>query len=300
MSLLLKTIRAFPRGRTTDELMVLAGAAFAHDKRIAALAELDQLLAGGQVIKGRDGRWRPAPAPLVSGGPDGAVAAGLEADMDLLMAAPAQITQIPASDTEPEDTAPLDDARIDPQALLRYWRSALRADPRGAISQASDTHGIEWTLICGQGVGDGPVTPDAGQSVTVTVPFAGLPPTFQEALMRREGTENALAIGWPMAVGRQHGAPVFQPVGMVTASWQRQGDALVLSVDADDVLVNPEWVRSAARPSGWSRDALADLFHADTDLGLRTADFIEKLRSAVASQMRGPVTGAALASQINP
>jgi very-short-patch-repair endonuclease/energy-coupling factor transporter ATP-binding protein EcfA2 len=184
---------------------------------------------------------------------------------------------------------------IDPQALLRYWRSALRADPRGAITQVGDKHGIEWSLISGQG----PIKPVEDRCLRISIELAAIDPAFQEALVRREGHENVLAIGWPMAVGRRSGVPIFQPVGMFAAAWRREAETLVLTVDADDVLVNPDWARSAARASGWNRGDLADLFSADDGLGLRTDDFVEKLRVAVASQIRGRVVGEDLASQLD-
>jgi energy-coupling factor transporter ATP-binding protein EcfA2 len=86
---------------------------------------------------------------------------------------------------------------------------------------------------------------------------------------------------------------------MFAAAWKREGETLVLTVDADDVLVNPDWVKSAARASGWNRDDLADLFSADDGLGLRADDFVEKIRVAVASQIRGRVVGEDLASQLD-
>jgi very-short-patch-repair endonuclease len=86
---------------------------------------------------------------------------------------------------------------------------------------------------------------------------------------------------------------------MFAAAWKREGEALVLTVDADDVLVNPDWVKSAARASGWNRDDLADLFSVDDGLGLRADDFVEKIRVAVASQIRGRVVGEDLASQLD-
>ena len=185
--------------------------------------------------------------------------------------------------------------QLDPQALLRYWRSALRADPRGATTQVLDKHGIEWSLVSGRG----PVIPDEDQRLRISIKLEALDPAFQEALVRREGHENALAVGWPMAVGRHGGVPIFQPVGMFTAAWKREGETLVLTVDADDVLVNPDWVKSAARASGWNRNDLADLFFVDDGLGLRPADFVEKVRVAVASQVRGRIVGEDLASQLD-
>ena len=289
-------VRAFPRGRTTEELLVLVGAGFSHDKRLAAIAELDQLLRDGLVEKAHDGRWR-AKRMNFAADARSAARAGLHNDADtetLIHAAAATFVSAPLP-VEQFDAENAREESIDAQALLRYWRSALRADPRGAITQVLDKHGIEWSLISGQG----PIDPGENRFMRISIDLAAIDPAFQEALVRREGHENALAVGWPMAVGRRGGVPIFQPVGMFAAAWKREAETLVLTVDADDVLVNPEWVRSAARASGWNRGDLADLFSADDGLGLRTDDFVEKVRGAVASQIRGSVVGEDLASQLD-
>ena len=70
---------------------------------------------------------------------------------------------------------------------------------------------------------------------------------------------------------------------MFTAAWKREAETLVLTVDANDVLVNPDWVRSAARASGWNRGDLPDPFSVDDGLGLFTDDFVDKVRVAVTS-----------------
>ena len=289
-------VRAFPRGRTTEELLVLVGAGFSHNKRVAAIAELDQLLRDGLVEKAHDGRWR-AKRTNVAAGARSATGTALQNDTvseNVIHAAAATFLSEPLPG-EHSDVEHAGEERLDPQALLRYWRSALRADPRGAITQVLDKHGTEWSLISGHG----PINPAEGRSLRISIDLAAIDPAFQEALVRREGHENALAIGWPMAVGRRGGVPIFQPVGMFTAAWKREAETLVLSVDADDVLVNPEWVRNAARASGWNRGDLADLFSADDGIGLRTEDFVEKVRVAVASQIRGRVVGEDLASQLD-
>src|SRR6056297_258450 len=289
-------VRAFLRGRTTEELLVLVGAAFSHDKRLAAIAELDQLLRDGLVEKAHDGRWRAKRMNFATGAPSVAGAtlqkdAGSEA---VIHAAAATFASEPLS-VEPFDLESAGDGSVDPQALLRYWRSALRADPRGAITQVADKHGIEWSLISGQG----PINPGEDRCLRISIDLAAIDPAFQEALVRREGHENALAIGWPLAVGRRGSVPIFQPVGMLAASWERVAETLVLTVDADDVLLNPDWVRSAARASGWNRGDLSDLFSVDDGLGLRADDFLEKLRVAAASQIRGRLVGEDLASQLD-
>ena len=296
MSLVLKMVRAFPRGRTTEELLVLVGASFSHDKRVAAIAELDQLMRDGHVEKQRDGRWRAKCADLAEFGKTPALGGQkIAADAEnVINATPATFVEEPIT-SEPFDAEEPDQEKLDPQAVLRYWRSALRADPRGATTQVLDKHGIEWSLVSGRG----PVIPGEDQRLRILIKLEALDPAFQEALVRREGHDNALAVGWPMAVSRRGGVPIFQPVGMFTAAWKREGETLALTVDADDVLVNPDWVKSAARASGWNRNDLADLFCADDGVGLRAADFVEKVRVAVASQIRGRVVGEDLASQLD-
>lgn len=180
-------------------------------------------------------------------------------------------------------------------ALLRYWRSALRADPRGATTQVDDKHGIEWSLISGRG----PMVPGENEVLSIEIDLDALDPAFREALVRREGHENALAVGWPISVGRRGGVPIFQPVGLLAAAWERTGEQLVLTVDANDILVNPDWIKAAARASGWRKDALGDLFDAADGVGLRAEDFVGRLRDAVASQIRGKILGEDLASQLD-
>jgi len=192
---------------------------------------LDDLLRDGQVEKGRDGRWRARTAQsanLSRGGGLPGVPVGLS-DPDVIVAAQASFSRTPVSaDLASEQVD--DSGVVDPQALLRYWRSALRADPRGATTQVGDKHGVEWALISGRG----PITPPVDENLTLTLDLAAVNPAFREALVRREGNENALAVGWPMAVARRGGAPIFLPVGLLVASWERTEGNLVLQIDACD------------------------------------------------------------------
>jgi len=294
MSLILKTISAFPRGRTTEEILVLVGAGFAPNKRVAALAELEELARGGMIERGRDGKWRQRQVILAAPstkGSNGTVANPFGSS-ELLMAASANFTLVP---TQQEEAATDGATQFAPSALLQYWRSALRADPRGATTQVTDKHGIEWSLISGRG----PIVPGPDQTLKVTIALDALTPTFREAIARREGNENALAIGWPMAVGRDGGIPVFRPVGLFAARWERRDGSLMLEVDADDVLVNPDWIRAAARSTGWKRESLAELFDAADGAGLRAQEFLDRLQDAVASQVRGRIKGHDLAPNLD-
>ncbi|MEO8244585.1 MAG: hypothetical protein ABI832_20015 [bacterium] len=78
----------------------------------------------------------------------------------------------------------------------------------------------------------------------------GLAPDFRTAILKREGHENAFAVGWPVAVGRRTGVAAIYPVGFLTGWWRRRDDRLEIRISADNVLVNPDWVKGRHRLSG--------------------------------------------------
>lgn len=299
MQSVFRTIEAFPRGRTTEELMVLSGAAFEADRRMAILAELDGLQADGRVIKGRDGKWRPLKvvARSASAGQEkseGAAEAAVDAD---LMAAPAIIRGLAgehANDTE--DGVNTETSLIEPAALIRYWRSALRSDPRGRTTTRPDLHGVDWHLFAGQG----PLVDVDREATTVSIDLDALGSEFRQALLRRDGEDNAVAIGWPLAVGRKAGMPVIRPVGLFSAIWERVDGRLVLTIGDLDVLVNPDWLSGAAREMGWSRAELPEIFATEEGAPLAHDDFVQRLRETAAGHFRGRLTGDVLAGRIDP
>lgn len=294
MSLLLRTIRAFPRGRTIEELHALVGSSFLHEDRMALLAELELLAAEGKARRLSDGRWMPVSQTALTSNPAGKTPpSSLCHEANLATAAPfqRQERQVNAIREETEDA----DLQIDPLALLRYWRSALRADPRGAITETEDRHGSVWHLIAGTG----PIVPDEGRSVVLSIDLDALAPDFRAALLRREGNENALAVGWPIAIGRRSGVPAVWPVGLLSGEWRRVEGRLEVEVSADDVLVNPDWLKGAARMTGWRAKDLENVFAPSDGVGLETADFLSRLRDAAASQIRGKVAGEWLASELD-
>lgn len=215
MSVILRTIQAFPRGRTTEELLALTAARFDRQARMALVADLEALAFEGRVRLRQDGRWVASVPPILHTGP---VDKAVSADPSFLRGAPFQRQPAPVS-IEVNDAAR---DLPDPRALLRYWRSALRADPRGAISEVVDRHGAVWHLISGQG----PLVPGDGQELKLSLPLDGLSPDFRTALLRREGYENALALGWPLAIGRRMGITAIWPVGLLAASWTRTAETL--------------------------------------------------------------------------
>lgn len=150
LSLLLRTIVAFPRGRRTAELVALLDLTFKGQARDHMVRELDALVSDGRIRLTRDGKWiatsrMPVPGPATIR-EDSLLPSD---ETDRLIAVPAEIVHetVPAL-SEPETGVA---GRPDPNALLRYYRAAVRADPRGALTQSEDRHGTAFQLVSGQG-----------------------------------------------------------------------------------------------------------------------------------------------------
>ena len=234
LSVVLKTIKAFPNGSTLEELYVLMDCSFDDIKKKSLQIELGDLINSKEVYKGRDGKWRP----LIN---ISKIPTDNEASVDVegklpLSAENVRLTAVHAnfesSDKEVEDN--LDDTNSkppDPNALLRYWRSALRADPRGAITQVGDRHGESWHLI----TGIGPVAPETSNCQNISIDLEKIQPKFRQALMRREANENTFAIGWPIAVGRKKGVPSIWPVGLLNAEWRKTDTHLEITIENNDI-----------------------------------------------------------------
>lgn len=292
MSVLLRTIASFPSGRTTNELFALLDVEFDPRKRTELYAELSSLTESGRIRRDRDGRWRSISAFTRQQNTN--VAAPITAlSPSILKAAEAVYRSRMQLNVEDGDAAA--PGVLDPNALLRYYKSALRADPRGAISQIPDRHGVQWQLFSGMG----PVTPDDNEELSISVPLDSLADDFRKALLKRESNDQALAIGWPIAVGRKQGAPVIWPVGLISAEWTREASHLEILVDTDDVVVNPDWVKGAARTAGWTEADLRDVFAQPEGLGLGRDEFLARLREAAAGGFLGSVTGRTLKSELD-
>lgn len=68
MSTLLRTVEAFPRGRTTDELYALLDVEFSAARREQILAKLIALQKQGVVTLGRDNKWRAVSRTVAAAG----------------------------------------------------------------------------------------------------------------------------------------------------------------------------------------------------------------------------------------
>lgn len=276
--------------------MVLLDAAFDNQQRIAILAELSELQANGRVVLGRDDRWRPVQVAPSATGPQRGQANPIpsQPDRPQLVAVPATTSsQVQSLAAITDDDA---DVERDPAALLRYYRSALQSDPRGAITQTDDRHGQAFQFLTGRGR----LIPSDNEAVVLRIRLEDMPAKLREALERRHGEENGLAVGWPISVERDKGLPVIRPVGLLAGLWQRTENHLEIRIDFDDVLANPDWVRSAARRSTWNRRALEELFRGPGNSGLPGDEFLARLREAAAPSVRGQLSDNSFAALIDP
>ncbi|MGG7566574.1 AAA domain-containing protein [Rhodovulum sp. DZ06] len=286
MSPTLRVIRAFPSGKRTAELLRLMDQDFDPLARRQVLAELDELVELGLVRRSRDGRWLPVTAPRRPGdaGPGGGEGATDPGAAERLSAVQAEILRVPLPDAA--DDAPV--AAAEPpapplRALIAYYQAALRDDPRGSTTVPPEDHGAAWQLVHGAGR----FVPDAGRGVQLRIHTERLGPEFRKALLRREGGERSLALGWPIALGERSGAPAIWPVGLLPATWRRAGEMIEVTVETDAVFANPDWLRDAARGLGWSQADLRERLEGTEGVGLPFEEFRDILREAASGALRG-------------
>ena len=300
MGIVKNTLEAFPRGRTTNELFALLDVDFKASRREEIRAELLALQQQGAVVLSRDKKWyaisRVGIAKNAIGG--GASANTPFVDSDQLVAAPAilQKEESPILEEEPISNSENSDQAVDPIALLKYYRAALQSDPRGALTQAVDRHETAFQLVSG----NGDLVPDEKEIGVIRIKLENLPGSFREALARRNANEQTLAVGWPIAVSTKNGAPAIQPVGLIAATWERDDVSLLVRIDTDDVMVNPDWVKALARYSAWSESKLFEAFTGRAGTGLSKETFLATLNEAAARFVVGKLTGRNFAATLNP
>lgn len=260
------------------------------------LVEIDELASAGLIRKAPDGRWRPvarsASAPPPPPSAESAAPIPSAGEGVALHAAPMRLGEEQIGDTLGVAAT----GTPDPARLLRYFQAALRDDPRGATTETPERHGALWHLVHGAGR----LTPqDAGQRTILHLSTASLQDAFRRNLLRREGEDQGLALGWPIAVGVKNGVPAIYPVGLIPARWRREGETLRVEIEADNVFANPDWLHGAARGIGWNLADLARRFEGEEGVGLPLADFRDRLREAAAGPGRRKLGGGPMAAWLD-
>ena len=294
MSVVRRTLEAFPRGRSTRELISLLSAGECPLSGDEVRAELE-LLSNERIVRlGRDGKWRLRTHRNAGDQPQKVSGKDQQNGKDPFIAVPARFSLATVETiAEPDDT----DTPPGLQALLRYYRSAIRSDPRGALNQSLDTYGENHLFCSGAGT-FWPDTPD-DQGI-IGIKTESLPDAFREALARRDANETALAIGWPLEIGQQAGVPCVWPVGLLAGAWSQDGDDLHVETTHTDVLVNPAWVKKTARGTRWSEADLTRLLSAPDASGLPQDEFLVRLKEVQASRIRGNLAGETFTAIIDP
>ncbi len=296
-----RLLRGFPRGRTLSDLMTAAGCRHDPVRQRDLTRELHRLVEARVVERRQDGRWQVVtrqvePAAAGASQP-GALGAQTPGDIHAhLVAAPARFRRSPsaaAAETEEAASSGMQ-APPDPHALLRYYASSLRSDPRGATMQSPDLHGTQFQLVSGSGVW----WSDDDETSGIEIALDALPAGFREALDKRAETMPTLAVGWPIAVGRFNGVQALWPVGLMAARWDREAGLLRVQIESRGLLLNPDWLSHAGRAlEARIAGAAAD----QDDRKEIPADVLaERLREAVAGQVRGRLAGTSPAATLDP
>ena len=291
MSLLLRTIKSYPKGKLAEELIYLLDKDCDPHKRISVFAELTELEQQNLVFRDSEGKWRGKFKTLNEDGqekPDPTEEGSLEAVPGRFQNMTETPTNIEAADAH---------SNPDIKRLLNYFKMAVRADPRGALGAIPETHGTKWQLITGslpQFLGDVET-----QLVKLSIRLEDLPGTFRQALLKREESDKSITLGWPICTGVDRSAPKVWPVGLFSGQYERTDTELLIEFDLQNLFVNPLWARENHRNIGWTQKQLQDLFQIGSALPVPVTDFIEKLREAVAGHYTGNLTAHALNLAIN-
>lgn len=291
MSIVERTLAAFPRGRTTSQLVRLLDIEFDADARKSLFSELSELLRAQRLEQRQNGAWHLHNPQIESARRHSAAPRkvdSIELDFDTdIYAVNAIYTQVQIDTSELVLSG--SDLPPQPAEILRYYRATLRDDPRGRTTLNIEQHGINWHLICGAG----PVAP-AGEGVRrIEIATDTIPSSLREAMARREEQERSLAIGWPLAVLPVNGVPRVVPVALYAAHWSRADNKLCIDIDVHEPIVNPVFASALSRVTSWSTTDLDRIL----DVGTQPAAIdrlLDVLHEIASSMIRRKITGHAL------
>lgn len=290
MSLLLRTIKSYPKGKLAEELIYLLDKDCDPHKRISVFSELIDLEQQALVHRGVDGKWRGKFNYAAQGERKGGGIAEGE-----LTAIPGEFKSVQNPDLQLK--SPEFEDRINLKSLLGYFKVAVRSDPRGALGTIPEAHSTKWQLISGS-------LPQFSeeldtQFVKLTISLDRLPGTFRQALLRREEADKSITLGWPICTGVDRSAPKVWPIGLFSGQYERTDSELIIEFDLQNLFVNPLWARENHRNVGWNHKQFQELFQIGSALPLPITEFISKLREAIAGHYIGILSAQSLSNSIN-
>ena len=285
MTLLLRTINSYPKGKLSEELIYLLDKDCDPHKRISVFSELTELEKQNLIFRDRDGKWR---GRFNFQHETGQEAGALEGE--LIEAVTGQFYDLGQASTETKESDT--SSTLNLKQLLGYFKAAVRADARGALGAIPEAHGTKWQLISG-GLPQISGETDT-QIIRLTLKLDHLPGTFRQALLRREESDRSITLGWPICTGVDRSAPKVWPVGLFSGHYERTESELLIEFDLQNLFVNPLWARENHRAIGWNHKQLQDLFQIGSALPLSMTEFISKLREAAAGYYTGNLSAQAL------
>ena len=293
---ILGILQLFPRGlddKTLRWRLMRAGVRWQAEDMLAALTRLTR----SGLVQRTGGRWHAAELRARVGQSSamktGAVAAE-EADIpEMLRAVPGRTTEARESPVSFEEVPPAgrENRLPDARALLSYYASTQRLDPRGQVIRYADEHAEKWQLFTTAG--------EWWTEARIEVEAAHLPGGFRSALAR-EGREGFAALGWPVHARADGGQTMFAPALLVPVRWELSDRQLIVSVANAMPVVNPEWARIIRRMLRLTRAdleaALLDGFDEEPDL----AAIGTRLSHLAAPLIRTPLRPGELVSELPP
>ena len=208
MSTILRTIKGFPKGKLAEELIFLIDRDCDKQRRVSFYSELRELEQQSLIFRDSNGRWRARYFVEQSSSEN---VEKKEGEQDLLNAVPGHFEEVNPQPSETELENQPSQAKF--TDIIKYFKSSVRADPRGSLGAIPETHNTKWQLI----YGSLPVLTEDEDNLTVrlSLELTNLPDTFRQALMRREANDQSISLGWPIQSGQDRSAPKLWPVGLL-------------------------------------------------------------------------------------
>ena len=268
-----------PSGLTNDQLLWRVRRSGLRLSSAEIVQSLAMLADTGVARVSESGRWClmqfPAPAPVTDRSPIQSQsrnpAAFLRAVNGVVLPRRSGEPAVPDRREATDASGPRADA--DWRRLLAYYAATQRLDPRGAVDERADRHGLSWQLFRAEGRwwGAGALRFEADR----------LPSELREALIRRPAGECSL--GYPVSLFDEPGGTSFVPALLVPAAYTLNGATFIIEITTPEPALNPRWLDAALRRlQRWQKDSFIEaLFPEGEEASF--AEIVLRLANAVAT-----------------